>query len=88
MNMSRGDKAHFALGLAGCALLMLLLACTPGISFTEDLGRHLLLGKIILAERAVPQTNLLTYTHPEFPFINHHWLSEKSFFIWRTGQPA
>lgn len=74
--MSRGDKAHFALGLAGCALLMLLLACTPGISFTEDLGRHLLLGKIILAERAVPQTNLLTYTHPEFPFINHHWLSE------------
>lgn len=79
--MTRTDKAHLALILGGCALLMLLLACTPGISFTEDLGRHLLLGKIILAERAVPQTNLLTYTHPDFPFINHHWLSEVFLYL-------
>lgn len=81
MIMNRADKTHFAIMLAGCALLMLLLACTPGISFTEDLGRHLLLGKIILAERAVPQTNLLTYTHPDFPFINHHWLSEVFLYL-------
>ncbi|NQT93724.1 MAG: hypothetical protein HQ559_13270 [Lentisphaerae bacterium] len=57
-------------------VLMLAMACTPGISFSEDLGRHILLGRIISEECAVPRTNLLTYTHPDFPFVNHHWLSE------------
>ncbi len=62
-------------------VLMFLLALTPGISFTEDLGRHLLLGKIIVTTRHVPDINLLTYTFPEFPFINHHWLSEVVFYF-------
>jgi hypothetical protein len=61
--------------------LMFLLALTPGISFTEDLGRHLLLGKTIVTEWHVPDTNLLTYTYPDFPFINHHWLSEVIFYL-------
>lgn len=61
--------------------LMFLLALTPGISFTEDLGRHLLLGKIIATSGQVPTTNLLTYTCPDFPFINHHWLSEVVFYF-------
>ncbi len=55
-------------------LLMLLLGLTPGISFHEDLGRHLLLGRIIREQRTVPRVNLLSYTHPDHPFINHHWL--------------
>ena len=61
---------------AGVLLLMALIAWTPGVSFTEDLGRHLLLGRIISEQHAVPRTNLLTYTYPDFPFVNHHWLSE------------
>jgi hypothetical protein len=61
---------------AGVLLLMALIAWTPGVSFTEDLGRHLLLGRIISEQHAVPETNLLTYTYPDFPFVNHHWLSE------------
>lgn len=60
---------------------MLLLACTPGISFTEDLGRHLLLGRLIIEKHAVPATNLLTYTFPDYPFVNHHWLSEVVFYL-------
>ena len=67
-------------GLA-LALLMFLLAFTPGISFMEDLGRHLLLGRIILETGHVPENNLLTFTHPEYPFINHHWLSEVIFYL-------
>jgi len=60
---------------------MFLLAFTPGISFLEDLGRHLLLGRIILEQGHVPQSNLLTYTWPDYPFINHHWLSEVVFYV-------
>lgn len=53
----------------------------PITSFTQDLGRHLLMGEIILKTYSVPQTNLFSYTHPDFPFINTHWLSEVIFYL-------
>lgn len=64
---------------------MLLLAWTPGISYMEDLGRHLLLGRIILEKHVVPGTNYLTFTHPDFPFVNHHWLSEVVLYLLHAG---
>lgn len=45
-------------------------------SFNQDLGRHLKLGEIIWNTHTVPTTNLFSYTYPNFPFINHHWLFE------------
>lgn len=48
----------------------------PITSITQDLGRHLITGGIILKTHAVPKINLFSYTYPDFPFINHHWLSE------------
>lgn len=45
-------------------------------SFDQDLGRHLKLGEIIWQTRNVPLTNLFSYTYPDFPFINSHWLFE------------
>jgi hypothetical protein len=45
-------------------------------SFDQDLGRHLKLGEIIFTSHEVPKVNLFSYTSPDFPFINHHWLFE------------
>lgn len=45
-------------------------------SFDQDLGRHLKLGEIILQTHQIPKTNLFSYTNPDFPFINTHWLFE------------
>lgn len=53
----------------------------PVSAFTQDLGRHLLMGEIISDTHSVPKTNLLSYTYPNFPFINHHYLSEVLFYI-------
>ena len=50
-------------------------------SFDQDLGRHLKLGEIILSAKSVPHTNLFSYTYSNFPFVNHHWLSEVIFFL-------
>ncbi|MBP7829840.1 MAG: hypothetical protein KA248_07975 [Kiritimatiellae bacterium] len=72
--------ARLAAGLLAPGL-MFLLAFTPGIGLTEDLGRHLLLGRLIVERGSVPDTNLLTYTWPGHPFINHHWLSEAVFYL-------
>ena len=53
----------------------------PISSITQDLGRHLITGEIILKTNLVPKTNLFSYTYPNFPFINHHWLSEVLYFV-------
>ena len=45
-------------------------------AFNQDLGRHLKLGEIISKTGSVPGTNLFSYTHPNFPFVNHHYLFE------------
>src|SRR5581483_7943454 len=53
----------------------------PITAFTQDLGRHILTGKIIFQTKNVPKVNLYSYTYPNFPFINHHWGSEVIFYI-------
>ncbi|MEK7500036.1 MAG: hypothetical protein AAB649_05525, partial [Patescibacteria group bacterium] len=36
--------------------------------------------KIISETKQIPRTNMFSYTYPDFPFINHHWLSEVIFY--------
>ncbi|MDP3973922.1 MAG: hypothetical protein Q8P92_03755 [Candidatus Daviesbacteria bacterium] len=43
-------------------------------AFDQDLGRHIKLGEIIVQTGQIPKTNLFSYTNPDFPFINTHWL--------------
>ncbi len=47
---------------------------------TSDIGRHIANGNILLnnaqydiSKKDILYTNLFSYTHPDFPFINHHW---------------
>jgi hypothetical protein len=51
-------------------------------SFDQDLGRHLRLGEIIVNTLEVPKINLFSYTNPDFPFINHHFLFGVILYIW------
>lgn len=54
-------------------------------SFDQDLGRHLKLGEIILQTKSIPLTNLFSYTYPDFPFINSHWLFEVLVYLDQQG---
>ncbi len=63
---------------AAAALLLLLFVYTRAqlLSLpTSDLGRHIVNGQVVLRQHEVAQTNLFSYTFPQFPFVNHHWLS-------------
>ncbi|MBI2074459.1 MAG: hypothetical protein HYT83_01335 [Candidatus Levybacteria bacterium] len=62
-------------------ILLIVEFLRPITAITQDLGRHLLTGQIILQTKSVPKTNLFSYTYPDFPFINHHWFSEVIYFI-------
>lgn len=48
---------------------------------TGDLGRHLKNGQIFVQDRLVPNTNLYSYTYPDYPFVNHHWASGVVFYL-------
>lgn len=41
--------------------------------FTADLGRHLANGRAVFSSPEVMTRNFYSYTHPDFPFVNHHW---------------
>ncbi len=61
--------------LIGCLFLSILFF-HPIQAFNQDLGRHILIGNIIASTKSIPDTNLLSYTYPTFPFINHHYFAE------------
>lgn len=68
--------------LGGLAFVLLFVGFFhPITAMTQDLGRHLLTGKLILQTHHVPAINLYSYTYPDFPFINTHWLSEVLFYL-------
>lgn len=72
-----------AKGFITASVFSLLIAgfLHPISAFTQDLGRHLLTGQIILQTHTVPKINLFSYIYPNFPFINTHWLSEVIFYL-------
>ena len=59
-------------------ILLLFLAFAfifrTDFSFDQDLGRHIKLGEIIVQTLQIPKTNSFSYTNPDYPFVNTHWL--------------
>lgn len=60
------------------------LSFSTSTDFSQDLGRHLKLGEIILQTRRIPNVNLFSYTNTTFPFINHHWFAEVIYFLLKS----
>ncbi|MBL7159242.1 tetratricopeptide repeat protein [Candidatus Microgenomates bacterium] len=67
----------------GVFLFLIFCFCfkTPESEWSQDLGRHLKIGEIIWQTKNIPSTNLFSYPHADFPFINHHWLAEVIFYF-------
>ena len=75
MTISRSSLLQYA-AFVTPILLMGLLSVHTLTSIYQDIGRHIRLGEIIWQTASVPSVNLFSYTAPDFPFINHHWLAE------------
>lgn len=76
--------------IAGFGLIIwfLFLFVRPLDTTVGDLPRHIKNGEIIVnslvngeLDHRIFTTNYYSYTHPDFPFINHHWLSGVLFFL-------
>ncbi|KKS88142.1 MAG: hypothetical protein UW43_C0001G0007 [Candidatus Yanofskybacteria bacterium GW2011_GWA1_44_21] len=60
--------------------LLFVLSVHSFNSIGQDIGRHLKVGEIIWQTKEIPKTNLFSFTEPNSPFTNHHWLSEIIFY--------
>ena len=60
--------------------LLFVLSIHSFNSIGQDIGRHLKVGEIIWQTNEIPKTNLFSFTEPNSPFTNHHWLSEVIFY--------
>lgn len=60
---------------------LIILLFQQDLSMMSDLGRHLKMGQIVLSCMCVPQTNLFSYTDPNFPIVNHEWLVQVVFYV-------
>src|SRR5687768_1200136 len=64
------------------ALAVFLVALGFVVSYhylDPDLGWHLKSGELIL-ERGIPQQDWYSYSMPDFPWINHEWLTDVVMF--------
>ena len=74
----KSHSSFFFVFLVFCFFYLSLFFLKPINLFTADLGRHLINGREIIA--SLPQrspvfdTNYFSYTYPDYPFMNHHWL--------------
>jgi hypothetical protein len=69
-------------------LFILAVQLSKPINLTAvDIGRHIVNGQLILSGHSdVLYKNYYSFTHPDYPFVNHHWLfGVMSYLIFKTG---
>lgn len=59
---------------AALIVLMGLFSVHTLTSIYQDIGRHIRVGQILWETGVIPSTNYFSFTVPDFPFVNHHWL--------------
>ncbi|KKT35245.1 MAG: hypothetical protein UW24_C0012G0050 [Parcubacteria group bacterium GW2011_GWA2_44_12] len=69
-----------ALALVLASLYAFFLAVPIDLT-TADLGRHIKNGQLFFETFRPLNTNFYSYTHSEFPVLNHHWGSGIVFFL-------
>ena len=47
-----------------------------GLLLDCDTGYHIRIGDFIADTLTIPKYDILSFTHPPLPWINHEWLSE------------
>ena len=71
--------------LTTCFVLLALYLARPINLTAVDIGRHIKNGELILqGQTELLHRNFYSFTHPDYPFINHHWLfGVMSFGVWK-----
>lgn len=80
MHIDRHSLPAYAM-LGMLILFMGLFSVHTLTSIYQDIGRHITMGHIIWETGHIPQTNLFSYTAPDFPFVNHHWLGSVLLYL-------
>lgn len=78
----RADSLHVAWIAPMAGLVILAVLFSLRLLSDPDLGFHLNAGRWIMQHLAIPQTDIATYTVPDHPYIDLHWLFQV--FVYST----
>lgn len=86
INAMQESRVHKGLKILVFLLLLAfygsLLLHKIDLPVADDLPRHMKNGEMILSGHfEVLYANVYSYTEPDFPFVNHHWLSGVVFYL-------
>ncbi len=70
-----GGKIWPSIVLAALLLLVFFLFFQKISLTTSDIGRHLANGRAVFSNPGLLFSNFYSYTYPDYPFVNHHWLA-------------
>ncbi|MBX7181694.1 MAG: hypothetical protein K1X82_06245 [Bacteroidia bacterium] len=66
----------------GVFLFLFIIGIAKQLNFpASDLGRHIKNGELVFDFPSLLSTNFYSYTLPDYPFVNHHWLGGYLFFL-------
>jgi len=85
MKISNGiNKRYIGIGGIACLLLWLVFFLFQQLDLvTADLGRFIKNGEQIFSGnwQGVLQSNFYSFTHSQYPFLNHHWGTGVIFYL-------
>jgi len=71
--IERYEKTLIAAGLTAVVCVTVLFFSNKILFITQDLGRHLMNGRLFFERHVIIPSNYYSYTEPDFPAITHHW---------------
>ena len=78
MSTNSNHNPHTLINI-GFILLSVLLFLR--LLFDADFGWHLMVGKYIVENLAIPQTDIFTFSAPDYVYVYHSWLSEVVLYL-------
>ena len=71
--IERHEKALIGAALAALLCATVLFFSEKILFVTQDLGRHLMNGRLFFERHIIIPSNYYSYTEPDFPAVTHHW---------------
>ncbi|MFH1822118.1 MAG: hypothetical protein ABH830_00270 [Patescibacteria group bacterium] len=81
INKEALKKIFQAVIIAGLVFFIAIIFLQQSQFTSLDLGRHIKNGEMVWQNTDVLYNNFYSFTEPDFPFINHHWLSGVIFYL-------
>ena len=86
LNFTKYESRFKIIAFIFLLLYVLLFFAKPITVFGADLGRILKEGELFFTEGIIIKTNFFSFTTPDYPVVNYHWLGSAFYYmVWSNS---